>query len=181
MGHPTEYDIMHLVLFLIFGALCLGGAINLLAQKHPINSALSLIVVMGSLALLYLLLGAEFVAAVQIIVYAGAVMVLFVFVIMLLNAGEEEVLPHSSRVAVTLGVPGLILGLGIGIWVISRYAGLDRRSIGGPSILNGTESFGNPTSVARLLFRDFLLPFEVTSILILIAILGAVVLARREE
>ena len=65
---------MHLVLFLIFGAICIGGAINLLAQKHPINSALSLIVVMGSLALLYLLLGAEFVAAVQIIVYAGAVM-----------------------------------------------------------------------------------------------------------
>jgi NADH-quinone oxidoreductase subunit J len=70
---------MHLVLFLIFGAVCIGAAINLLVQKHPINSALSLIVVMGSLALLYLLLGAEFVAAVQIIVYAGAVMVLFVF------------------------------------------------------------------------------------------------------
>ena len=81
---------LHLILFFIFAALCVGGAINLLAQKHPINSALSLIVVMGSLALIYLLLGAEFVAAVQVIVYAGAVMVLFVFVIMLLNAGEEE-------------------------------------------------------------------------------------------
>jgi len=183
MGHPAEAKVndMHLVLFLIFGALCVGAAINLLAQKHPINSALSLIVVMGSLALLYLLLGAEFVAAIQIIVYAGAIMVLFVFVIMLLNAGEEEVLPHSSRVAVSLGVPGLILGLAIGIWVISRYAGLDRISIGGPMLLNGTESFGNPTSLAKLLFRDFLLPFEVTSVLILIAILGAVVLARREE
>ena len=79
-----------LILFFIFAALCVGGAINLLVQKHPINSALSLIVVMGSLALIYLLLGAEFVAAVQVIVYAGAVMVLFVFVIMLLNAGEEE-------------------------------------------------------------------------------------------
>src|ERR1700724_2556637 len=76
---------LHLVLFFIFAAICVGGAINLLTQKHPINSALSLIVVMGSLALLYLLLGAEFVAAVQVIVYAGAVMVLFVFVIMLLN------------------------------------------------------------------------------------------------
>ena len=172
---------MHLVLFLIFGALCIGAAINLLVQKHPINSALSLIVVMGSLALLYLLLGAEFVAAVQIIVYAGAVMVLFVFVIMLLNAGEEEVLPHTSRVALALGVPGLIIGLALGIWVIARYAGLDRIAIGGPTLLSGTESFGNPAAVARLLFRDFLLPFEVTSILILIAILGAVVLARREE
>ncbi len=172
---------MHLVLFFIFGAVCVGAAINLLVQKHPINSALSLIVVMGSLALLYLLLGAEFVAAVQVIVYAGAVMVLFVFVIMLLNAGAEEVLPHTSRVAFMLGVPGLIVGLTIGVWVISHYAGLDRISIGGPQIMSGSESFGNPRSVAQLLFRDYLLPFEVTSILILIAILGAVVLARREE
>jgi len=174
-------NIMHLVLFLIFGAVCVGAAINLLVQKHPINSALSLIVVMGSLALLYLLLGAEFVAAVQVIVYAGAVMVLFVFTIMLLNAGEEEVLPHGSRVAVMLGVPGLIAGLAIGIWVIAKNAGLDRIAIGGPEVMNGTEGFGNPHAVARLLFRDYLLPFEVTSILILIAILGAVVLARREE
>jgi len=172
---------MHLALFIIFGAVCIGAAINLLVQKHPINSALSLIVVMGSLALLYLLLGAEFVAAVQVIVYAGAVMVLFVFVIMLLNAGEEERTPHGSRVAIMLGVPGLIVGLGIGVYVVARYAGLDRIAIGGPAILNGTEGFGNPRAVAQLLFREYLLPFEVTSILILIAILGAVVLARREE
>ena len=76
--------------------MCVAGAVNLLVQRHPINSALSLIVVMGSLALIYLLLGAEFVAAVQVIVYAGAIMVLFVFVIMLLNAGEEERLPHRQ-------------------------------------------------------------------------------------
>jgi NADH-quinone oxidoreductase subunit J len=158
-----------------------GAAINLLVQKHPINSALSLIVVMGSLALLYLLLGAEFVAAVQVIVYAGAVMVLFVFVIMLLNAGEEERIPHTSRVAVMLGVPGLIVGLGIGIWTVAHFAGLDQVALGGPTLMNGTESFGNPSAVAHLLFRDYLLPFEVTSVLILIAILGAVVLARREE
>ena len=81
---------MHLILFLVFGGLCVAGAVNLLLQRHPINSALSLIVVMASLAVHYLLLGAEFVAAVQVIVYAGAIMVLFVFVIMLLNAGEEE-------------------------------------------------------------------------------------------
>jgi hypothetical protein len=80
----------HLVLFLAFGAVCVGGAINLLAQRHPINSALSLITVMAALAGEYLLLGAEFLAAVQVIVYAGAIMVLFVFVIMLLNAGEED-------------------------------------------------------------------------------------------
>ena len=117
---------LHLVLFFIFGALCVGGAINLLVQRHPINSALSLIVVMGSLALLYLLLGAEFVAAVQVIVYAGAVMVLFVFTIMLLNAGAEERTPHASRVAIMLGVPVLIIGLGIVAAVVSRMTGLDR-------------------------------------------------------
>jgi len=81
---------VHQVLFIVFGLICVAGAINLLAQRHPINSALSLVVVMASLALIYLLLGAEFVAAIQVIVYAGAVMVLFVFVIMLLNAGAEE-------------------------------------------------------------------------------------------
>ena len=172
---------LHLVLFFIFAAVCVGGAINLLAQKHPIHSALSLIVVMGSLAVIYLLLGAEFVAAVQVIVYAGAVMVLFVFVIMLLNAGVEERTPHGSRVAIMLGVPGLILGLVLGVWIVSRITGLDKIGIGGPTVMNGTEVFGNPQAVGHLLFRDYLLPFEVTSILILIAIMGAVVLARREE
>lgn len=172
---------LHLVLFFIFAAICVGGAINLLIQKHPISSALSLIVVMGSLALLYLLLGAEFVAAVQVIVYAGAVMVLFVFTIMLLNAGVEERTPHASRVATLLGVPGLIVGLGITMWVVSRKSGLDRLAIGGPAVMNGSEAFGAPQPVAHLLFRDFLLPFEVTSILVLIAIMGAVVLARREQ
>src|SRR5207247_5026559 len=99
---------LHLALFLIFGAVCVAGAINLLAQRHPINSALSLVVVMGSLAGEYLLLGAEFVAAVQVIVYAGAIMVLFVFVIMLLNAGEEEMM-SGSRITVLFGIPRLLV------------------------------------------------------------------------
>src|SRR5204863_7393089 len=98
---------VHLLIFLFFGALCVSGAVNLLVQRHPINSALSLVIVMGSLAVEYLLLGAEFVAAVQVIVYAGAIMVLFVFVIMLLNAGEEEH-THGSRVAWLLGLPGML-------------------------------------------------------------------------
>ena len=170
-----------IILFFIFAALCVGGAINLLVQKHPINSALSLIVVMGSLALIYLLLGAEFVAAVQVIVYAGAVMVLFVFVIMLLNAGAEERLAHGSRVAIMLGVPALIIGLGVAAAFITHLTGLDRVAIGGPEIMNGSDVFGNPPAVGKLLFSKFLLPFEVTSILLLIAIMGAVVLARREE
>src|SRR5574337_1929595 len=99
----------HLILFLVFGAICVAGAVNLLVQRHPISSALSLVVVMASLAVEYLLLGAEFVAAVQVIVYAGAIMVLFVFTIMLLNAGEEEH-TRGSRIALLFGVPGMVVG-----------------------------------------------------------------------
>src|ERR1700726_3532041 len=111
----------HLIVFLFFGALCVAGAVNLLVQRHPINSALSLVVVMGALAVEYLLLGAEFVAAVQVIVYAGAVMVLFVFVIMLLNAGEEE-RTKGSHVALILGVPGVLAGGLLVAWVVLRHS-----------------------------------------------------------
>ena len=161
---------LHTVLFLIFACVCVAAAINLLAQRHPINSALSLIVVMGSLALLYLLLGAEFVAAVQIIIYAGAIMVLFVFTIMLLNAGEEE-LTRGSRVAIMFGVPAVAVIVAGLAYVLSRTDGT--ATLG--------DFIGGPREIGRLLFRDFLLPFEVTSVLVLIAIMGAVVLARREE
>jgi NADH-quinone oxidoreductase subunit J len=161
---------MHLTLFLAFGAVCVGGAINLLAQTHPINSALSLIAVMAALAGEYLLLGAEFLAAVQVIVYAGAIMVLFVFVIMLLNAGEEE---HTkgSRVAILLGVPGMLSAGILLAWVVLQHSGTEAVPIGALP--------GPPREIAQLLFHDFLLPFEVTSVLILIAIMGAVVLASK--
>lgn len=165
---------VHQVLFIIFGLICVAGAVNLLAQRHPIDSALSLVVVMASLSLIYLLLGAEFVAAIQVIVYAGAIMVLFVFVIMLLNAGAEE-RSRGSRIALWMGVPGVIvLGSLVG-WIMIN----SNRQLGGVSI--GATNFGQTSSVARLLFRDFLLPFEITSVLILIAIMGAVVLGRRES
>jgi len=163
---------MHLLLFLAFGAVCVGGSINLLVQKHPINSALSLIAVMAALAGEYLLLGAEFVAAMQVIVYAGAIMVLFVFVIMLLNAGVEEG-TKGSRVAVLLGIPGMLTGVLLAVWVMVRHSGTESVPIGALP--------GHPKDIARLLFHDFLLPFEVTSVLILIAIMGAVVLASKPE
>src|SRR5437588_9691150 len=108
---------LHLALFSIFGAICVAGAVNLLIQRHPINSALSLIAVLASLAVEYLLLGAEFVAAVQVIVYAGAIMVLFVFTIMLLNAGEEE-RTRGSRVAILFGVPGMLVGSTLIAWIL---------------------------------------------------------------
>jgi NADH-quinone oxidoreductase subunit J len=163
---------LHLTLFIIFGVICVVGAINLVAQRHPINSALSLIVVMGALAVLYLLLGAEFVAAVQVIIYAGAIMVLFVFVIMLLNAGAEE-RGHGTKVAFGLGIPGVIVLSGILIY------GLWARDPAAATAVPIGALYGSPAEIGRLLFREFLLPFEVTSVLILIAIMGAVLLARR--
>jgi NADH-quinone oxidoreductase subunit J len=161
---------IHLILFLAFGAVCVAGAINLLAQTHPINSALSLIAVMAALAGEYLLLGAEFVAAVQVIVYAGAIMVLFVFTIMLLNAGEEE-RTKGSRVATLFGIPGiLIAGVLVG-WTVLRHSGTEAVAAGA--------LLGDPRTIGQLLFHDFLLPFEITSVLILIAIMGSVVLASK--
>ena len=109
-GPECETDACILSFSASSAAFCAGGAINLLVQRKPINSALSLIVVMGSLALIYLLLGAEFVAVVQVIIYAGAIMVLFIFVIMLLNAGEEERTPRAADVAIIFGIPGLFVG-----------------------------------------------------------------------
>jgi NADH-quinone oxidoreductase subunit J len=163
---------VHLILFLAFGIVAVAGAINLLAQTHPINSALSLIVVMAALAGEYLLLGAEFVAAVQVIVYAGAIMVLFVFVIMLLNAGVED-RTKGSRVAVVLGVPGMLLGGILLAWVVLRHSGTEAVPVGALP--------GPPSTIGELLFHDFLLPFEITSVLILIAIMGAVVLASKPQ
>lgn len=164
---------MYLVLFLIFGGLCVAGALNLLFQRHPINSALSLIVVMTSLAVLYLFLGAEFLAAAQVIVYSGAIMVLFTFVIMLLNAGEEE-RTRGSRAAYLVGIPGVTVLLGL-----LTYAFLSER--GRLATAHTGDYMVSTGDLSSVLFTDLVLPFEVTSVLILIAILGAVALARKEH
>src|SRR5260370_35916236 len=154
---------MHLVLFIVFAGLCLAGAINLLLQTHPINSALSLVVVMGSLAVLDLLLGAEFLAIAQIIVYAGAIMVLFTFVVMLLNAGREE-RTLGSRAGKMIGFPAVVGILGVIATVILKARGLGSASRNDP--ITSTED------LSRLLFSELLLPFECTSALVLVAILG---------
>jgi NADH-quinone oxidoreductase subunit J len=167
---PDLDGTMHLILFFLFAGFCLAGAINLLLQSHPINSALSLIVVMTSLAVLYLLLGAEFLAAAQIIVYAGAVMVLFTFVVMLLNAGREE-RTMGSRTARAVGFPAVVAILAVVATVIVQAQGLGVASLSQDGITS-TED------LSRVLFHELLLPFEVTSVLVLIAILGAVALAR---
>jgi NADH-quinone oxidoreductase subunit J len=166
---------MHLILFFLFAGLCLAGAINLLLQSHPINSALSLIVVMSSLAVLYLLLGAEFLAAAQLIVYAGAIMVLFTFVVMLLNAGRED-RTLGSRSARAIGFPAVAIILAVLATIILRAQGLGAAALG--EGLSNAPGSTNIEQLSRVLFHELLLPFEVTSVLILIAILGAVALAR---
>ena len=163
---------MHLILFIVFAGLCLAGAINLLLQSHPMMSALSLIVVMISIAVLYLLLGAELLAAVQVIVYAGAIMVLFAFVVMLLNAGREE-RTQGSRVARAIGFPAVVAILAVIATVILRSQGL--------GVARLSDGITSTEELSAILFTKLLLPFEVTSVLILIAILGAVALARHDD
>lgn len=162
-----------LMVFFILAALSVVGALSLILQKHPIHSALSLIVVMVSLAGLYLLLGAEFVAAVQIIVYGGAIMVLFIFVIMLLNAGAEE---HTdfSKLAKYGGLPLALALTGLLAAAMIHHGGAV------PNAAN-PDSLANTSSISMLLFSTFVYPFELTSFLILIAIMGALVLAQREK
>ena len=163
---------MHLILFIVFAAFCLTGAVNLLLQKHPINSALSLIVVMTSLAVLYLLLGAEFLAAAQVIVYAGAIMVLFTFVVMLLNAGREE-RTLGSRAARTVGFPAVVAILAVIATAFLKLQGFGDAAIEG--------HITSTADLSTVLFTKLLLPFEVTSVLILVAILGSVALARKGD
>jgi NADH-quinone oxidoreductase subunit J len=164
---------MDVILFLIFAIIAVVCGINVVVQTHPISSALSLIGVMGSLAVLYLLLGAEFIAMAQIIVYAGAVMVLFIFVIMLLNAGAEAK-KGRSFVAQLLGMPLLLAFLALVSYFIQRLFPATTM------VQFGAFRSGTAQNVGRALFTDYLLPFEVTSVLILIAIVGAIVLARKE-
>jgi NADH-quinone oxidoreductase subunit J len=163
---------MDALLFMIFAAIAVICGINLVVQTHPISSALSLVGVMGALAALYLLLGGEFIAAAQLVVYAGAIMVLFIFVIMLLNAGTER--KGRGSWATYAGVPLLLLFLGL----IARL--IARRLPASENVMFGQFTKGSPLEFGRALFTIYLLPFEVTSVLILIAILGAVVLAKKE-
>jgi len=162
-----------LIVFFALAVIAVLGAVSLILQKHPIHSALSLIVVMVALAGLYLLMGAEFVAAVQIIVYGGAIMVLFVFVIMLLNAGAEERTSFSS-LAKFAGLPlAVALMACLAAAVASSHEKVQTAAQSGLTA---------PTkALSAQLFQEFVYPFELTSFLILVAILGAIVLAQRDR
>lgn len=165
-----------LVLFYILAILCVGGAVAMVTSNNPVRSALSLVISFLSLAAFYITLDAQFIAAVQVVVYAGAIMVLFLFVIMLLNLGSPEVVKKTRSLlplATTLLAiifPMVLFGFGV-------FAGLD-----GPTP-PGAAKLGTVGAVGRTLYSPvmpWLLPFEATSVLLLVAVVGAIVLARRK-
>ena len=161
------------VAFIIFAIAAVSGAISVVIQRQPLYSVLSLVVTLISLAAVYVTLQAQFIAAVQVIVYAGAIMVLFVFVVMLLNV-KQEVEPDRHRLLKWIAIPVGIVLIGEVVAVVTSLK--DSKVINTDSWQNGTTQ-----SVGAGLFSTYLLPFEVTSVLILMALVGAVVLARREN
>jgi NADH-quinone oxidoreductase subunit J len=162
---------MQLLIFYVFGFIAIFAAVSMIVVKQPVMSALFLILNMLCLAGLYALLDAHLIAAVQVIVYAGAIMVLVLFVIMLLNLREKKGLITRHKVAMQ----------GIGVVIVSFVFVLIATTMNFDALSPaGTASaeFGTVTGVAKTLFTDFLLPFEIASVLLLVAIIGAVILSK---
>jgi len=164
----------------LFIGLAVGSvitAILVIVQRNPVASAIYLIITFFCLAGIYLLLNAQFIAIIQVLVYAGAIMVLFLFVIMLLNLEREKKIITPYRLPRVLGVfLGIVLLAQIGMIFNSVLLEGSRGDFPPEKVA----ALGNTEVVARLLFTDFLLPFEITSVLLLVAIIGAIVLAKRQ-
>jgi NADH-quinone oxidoreductase subunit J len=161
---------MSLVAFALVALVAVGSALGLVLRRNPIHGALFLVVNLGCVAVFYLMLGAEFLAAAQVIVYAGAIMVLFIFAIMVLIPGKEETGPDPRRRLRTWALPAAgLLFLQIVTWLLRSRA----PAPSGPPTEGGVET------IARLLFSDYLFPFELTSVLLLAAMVGVLLLARR--
>jgi NADH-quinone oxidoreductase subunit J len=163
------------VLFFIAGIGAVAGAIGVVALRNPFYSVLSLVSHLFALAVLFLLLEAQFVAAAQIVVYAGAVMVLYVFVVAYIGGADRPIAPHTGKglTAVAIAAAACLFAVLILATLGSGLAGIDSE---GAKLGAG---FGQPGEIGRLLLTKFLLPFEVASFLLLVAAVGAVVLARR--
>jgi NADH-quinone oxidoreductase subunit J len=159
-------------LFILFAGLAIGCAISMVVQRNPLYSAISLIGVFISLACLYVTLAAPFIAAVQVIVYAGAIMVLVVFVIMLLNVEEEERGPLRLRSLIPIAVMLAAVLFAEAVFIIFFVQANPRT----PALT--VSDIGMTSSIGGGLFTTYLLPFEITSILLLMAIVGAITLAR---
>lgn len=162
---------MERAFFILFAAVAIIGALNLLLRRHLLHSALSLLVTMGALTGLYVMLGAYFIAVIQVIIYAGAVLVLFLFAIMLLNVRAEEARLDRRPYLKWLAIP-FAAGLIGQIFYVLRLFRANPAPVGAET--------GLTEAVGRKLFTTYLLPFEATSILILVAIIGAMVLAKRD-
>jgi NADH-quinone oxidoreductase subunit J len=162
------------VIFFIMAAVALGAALGMVLARNPVHAALLLVSVLIAIAVMFLLQDAQLLAAVQIIVYAGAIVVLFLFVIMLLGVDRHESLadpvPYQRPAAIILGVIGLaeVLFLAGHHWTTGAPTGKSLSADG-----------GNVEAVARSLFTDYIWPFEITAILLVVAVVGGVVLARR--
>jgi len=162
------------LLFILFAGLAIGCALAVVAQRNPLYSAISLIGVFISLASLYVMLAAPFIAAVQVIVYAGAIMVLVIFVIMLLNVEHED----TRRTKIGFLLPAaLVLAAVLIAEVAFILVSVDKASF--PT--SAASSIGSTASIGSQLFTSYLLPFEITSILLLMAIVGAMTLAGRTK
>lgn len=167
---------MEYVVFYLFAAVSVAAAVLVVVQKKAVYSALALIVCFGAMAGLFFQLGSQFIAMIQVIVYAGAIMVLFVFVIMLIDPEAEiysgSSLRHVSYWAIPLAVMLVFL-------LIQAFPDFLGSRAANPAV--STQPEGSVENLARALFTTYVIPFEVTSILILVAILGAVVLVRRSD
>ena len=166
------------LLWWVFAALAIGGAIGMITARNPVASLLFLVLTFFSLAAIYVLLGAHFIAATQVIVYAGAIMVLFLFTIMLLNLGHD----YASDLRRGLWIVGGFLAAGAMGFVISRTLTVPQvvaSSAAGASIDAAVRELGAVGAIGQPLFRNFIVAFELTSLLLLVAAVGAVLLAKR--
>lgn len=162
---------MDFVLFFLTGAIALAGAIAMLAARNAVHSALFLLLNFGAIAVLFLLLQSPFLFTIQLSIYAGAIMVLFLFVVMLLGAEQVEAaqdkLPWQQPLALVMGA---------GLLVIAVITAVRGGSTDAPPGGEAAEAFGNPASLGELLFTEYLLPFQITGIILLVAVIGVVVL-----
>jgi len=164
------------VVFYFFAAIAVVTALLVVVQRRAVYSALALILCFGSIAVLFYQLGAYFIAAIQVIVYAGAIMVLFIFVVMLIDPDSEILTLNRVRSVSLMGVPlAVVFGL-ILLWALAAF---NRTVVANEPGSLDLSAKGGIQAVAHALYSDYLLPFEVTSILILVAVLGAMVLAKK--
>jgi NADH-quinone oxidoreductase subunit J len=166
---------MELLFFYLVALVTVVSGFLVIKCQNPVNSAISLVMTFFCLAVFYVMLHAPFMAAIQIMVYAGAIMVLILFVIMLLNLGAESQRRYAHSV-----VGGALAGILVLITTVTFLKGGEATGLKGEITAEVVQNVGHTELIGQKLFTDFLLPFEITSILLLVAIIGAVVLAKKE-